>query len=295
MFKKFIIAADMSEDSLKLMVCAGKLKAYGAKKCLLIQFRTVEEVIDYTSGQSNVPRHKYEEFVKENERILNDEGYEVETRILAGYPATEIEKIAFSDEYPLIVVGARKGTPTGDIYFNALANDLMHSVSIPLLIMRPGITDITKEGNRVIIDGCEVDNHLLYPTDFSDNADIAFSKVLEMAPGRAKKVTLLHVQDAAKIRPHLDDKVEEFNRIDKARLEGMKKLLQEMGDIEVDVIVKYGSPAVEIIKAVEELGVQLVVMGSQGRGYVKEFFLGSVSSKVARKALSSVLLIPTKR
>jgi len=116
-----------------------------------------------------------------------------------------------------------------------------------------------------------------------------------MAPGNAKKVTLLHVQDAAKISPHLDDKVEEFNRLDKARLEGMKKLLQDRGDIEVDVIVKYGSPAVEIIKTIEEGSIPLVVMGSQGRGYVKEFFLGSVSANVARKAHSSVLLIPTKR
>ena len=116
-----------------------------------------------------------------------------------------------------------------------------------------------------------------------------------MAPGRVKKVTLLHVQDSAKLSPHLDEKVEEFNRIDSARLEGMKKLLQERGEIEVDVLVKYGSPAVEIIKTVEEQVIQLVVMGSQGRGYVKEFFLGSVSGNVARKALSSVLLIPTKR
>ena len=68
-------------------------------------------------------------------------------------------------------------------------------------------------------------------------------------------MTLLHVQDAAKISPHLDERVEEFNRIDKARLEGMKKLLQDRGEIEVDVVVKYGSPAVEIIKTVEENGI----------------------------------------
>lgn len=284
MFEKFVVAVDLSDDSLALMGCVERLKAYGAKKCLLIQYRTIEEVIDYTRGQSNVPLQKYEDAFADNKKKLMEAGFEVETRVLAGYPAGEIEKVAASEGYSLIVTGARKRSSSGDVYFSTLANDLMHSVSMPLLIMRTRRDDKIEEDGKVVIDGCQVADHLLYPTDFSENADVAFSKVLEIAPGNARKVTLLHVQDAAKISPHLDERVEEFNRIDKARLEGMKKLLQDRGEIEVDVVVKYGSPAVEIIKTVEENGIPLVVMGSQGRGYVKEFFLGSVSSKVAIKA-----------
>ncbi|MDD4201100.1 MAG: universal stress protein [Eubacteriales bacterium] len=290
MFKKFIIAVGLPDDSFELMGCVGRLKAYGAQKCLLIQYRTVEEVVDYTRGQSNIPLHKYEEAFKANKQKLIEEGFEVESKVLAGYPASEINRIADAEGYSLIVAGARRRTSSGELYFSSLANDLMHVVSKPLLIMRPKRSGI----GEISIDGCEVAKHLLYPTDFSTNADIAFSKILEMAPGRAEKITLLHVQDTVKLSPHLDYKIEEFNRIDTARLEGMKKLIHEKGNIEVDVLVKYGSPAVEILKTVGELGVQLVVMGSQGRGYVEEFFLGSVSGNVARKALSSVLLIPTK-
>ncbi|NLD05604.1 MAG: universal stress protein [Synergistaceae bacterium] len=238
-----------------------------------------------------MPLHKYEEAFTESKQNLIEEGFEVETRVLAGYPASAINKVAVAENYSLIVTGARRRTMSGELYFSTLANDLMHLASKPLMIMRPRRADI----GGISIDGCEVAKHLLYPTDFSTNADIAFTRVLEMAPGKAKKITLLHVQDAAKLSPHLEEKVEEFNRIDMARLEGMKKLLREKGEVEVDVLVKYGSPAVEIINTVEELGIHLTVMGSQGRGYVKEFFLGSVSGKVARKALSSVLLIPTKR
>jgi len=295
MFEKFVVAVDMSDDSLALMGCVERLKAYGARKCLLIQHRTIDEVIDYTRGQSNVPPQKYEEAFSENKKNLIDAGFEVETRVLAGYPASEIEKLAAAEGYTLIVTGARKLTSSGEIYFSTLANDLMHSVSMPLLIMRPRMSDKIEDDGKIVIDGCQVAEHMLYPTDFSENADVAFSKVLEIAPGNARKVTLLHVQDSEKISPHLDERVEEFNRIDKARLEGMKKLLQDRGEIEVDIVVKYGSPAVEIINTVEENAIPLIVMGSQGRGYVKEFFLGSVSSKVARKAPCSVLLIPTKR
>lgn len=291
MLNKFIIATDLSDDSLELMRCVGKLKVYGALKCLLIQYRNVDEIIAYNRGLSNLSLSEYERVFNESKQNLIEEGFEVETRNLAGYPASEINKIAVAEDYSLIAVAARRQTLSGDLYFSTLANDLMHIASKPLLIMRPK----RDESGEKSIDGCEIDKHLLYPTDFSNNADIAFSKLIEMVPGKAEKVTLLHVQDAAKLSPHLDDKMEEFNRIDTARLEGMKKLLKEKGEIEVDLLVKYGSPALEIIKTVEEQGIQFIVMGSQGRGYVKEFFLGSVSEKVARKALSSVLLIPTKR
>jgi len=106
---------------------------------------------------------------------------------------------------------------------------------------------------------------------------------------------LLHVQDKERISPHLEDRINDFNEIDNARLQSMKKLLHEKGITDVDIILGYGAPAMEILRLVKELDIQLVVMGSQGRGYVKEFFLGSVSHKVARQSTSSVLLIPAKR
>ena len=70
MFEKFIVSSEVSEDSLALMRCVGSLKAYGAKKCLLIQFRTVEEVIDYTRGKATFPTQKYDDFFDENAKVL---------------------------------------------------------------------------------------------------------------------------------------------------------------------------------------------------------------------------------
>jgi nucleotide-binding universal stress UspA family protein len=49
------------------------------------------------------------------------------------------------------------------------------------------------------------------------------------------------------------------------------------------------------LKTIQELSVSLVVMGSQGRGFVPELFLGSVSHNVARHGDASVLLIPSKK
>jgi len=64
---------------------------------------------------------------------------------------------------------------------------------------------------------------------------------------------------------------------------------------EVDISLSYGSPSVKILKIISEQKIFLVVMGSQGRGFVKELFLGSVSNNIVRHAKASVLLIPAKR
>ncbi|MGQ9831382.1 MAG: hypothetical protein ACUVQI_07170, partial [Thermochromatium sp.] len=44
--------------------------------------------------------------------------------------------------------------------------------------------------------GGDLAAHLLFPTDFSDNADLAFTVVEQMATASARRITLLHVLDA---------------------------------------------------------------------------------------------------
>lgn len=55
--------------------------------------------------------------------------------------------------------------------------------------------------------------------------------------------------------------------------------------------IRHGDPADEIIQAVEELGVDLVVLGSHGTSGIKRFLLGSVSGRVLEYAPCSVLII----
>ncbi|MDZ7582927.1 MAG: universal stress protein [Deltaproteobacteria bacterium] len=59
--------------------------------------------------------------------------------------------------------------------------------------------------------------------------------------------------------------------------------------------VCYGVPFKEITRLIRERDVQLVVMGTQGRGFFGEFFLGSVSHNVLRQSVAPVLLIPAPR
>jgi len=75
----------------------------------------------------------------------------------------------------------------------------------------------------------------------------------------------------------------------------LRKKLLEKGAKSVHVNIPYGNPTSEILKELEKRDYSLVVMGSQGRGFIQEVFLGSVSHNIARNAPVSVLLVPALR
>ncbi len=294
MFEKFVVATDISKDFAVSMSSIGGLKAFGAKKCLLLQFVDLNEVMDFSGIYSNELVCEYEKTLSRHKKQIEAEGLEVETRTLPGFSIGHINRICEEEGYSLTVVASRKYTPEGEVSFGRIANDLIHSALYPSMLIRTDDPVGADEDALLTGEKTDLNSHILYPTDFSDNADIAFRYIKEMASDKVQKITLLHVQDKSRISPHLEDRIKEFNKLDEARLKGMKDMLEREGNAEVETVVKYGSPSLEILRIVEDLDVKLVVMGSQGRGYVKEFFLGSVSHNVARLSPSSVLLIPTR-
>src|SRR5665647_76810 len=295
MFKRLIIATDVSEASYTLVKCLGGLRAYGAEECLLLQCLSAQETVSIALTYTTAVLEKNLQDLKE---ILEKQGYKVEAYTVPGLAKNEINW-QVENNYSIIVVGAQEHSLTHEIFFGGLAYDVINSAQKPVLIIRMTNNHndcLSFEGLSCMKTvGCDISNHILFPTDFSENADIAFSYVEKMVADGVKKVTLLHIQDKSRVSPRLEDRLDEFNKIDYARLENMKKILQVKGNVAIEILLKYGSPSAEILKLVRELNVQLVVMGSQGRGYVKELFLGSVSHNIARHSASSVLLIPAKR
>ena len=59
-------------------------------------------------------------------------------------------------------------------------------------------------------------------------------------------------------------------------------------------LIGEGSPALKIIERAKESGRTLILMGTQGKGFVEELFLGSVAHNVARRAPLAVLFVPAQ-
>ena len=291
MFKKVIVVTDLSQASYSLISCLDCLKAYGTKECLLMQCINLQSSVSISYGYySEVLQNTF----NEQKDFLEKQGYDVEARLVTGSAKNAINRIAMDEDYSVIVVGAESENILKAHLFGTIAYDVINYAEKPVMVIR--LAENYRNG-QVCIDsvGCDIDSNILFPSDFSENADVAFELVKQIVANGAKKITLAHVQDKALIIPHLKYKLDEFNEIDKDRLEKMKIKLQELGSVEVDTVIRFGSPVVEILNIVKEKNIKLVVMGSQGRGFARELFLGNVSNNIARKSASSVLLVPAKR
>lgn len=291
MFERLIIATDLSPASYAVVNCLGGLKAFGARHCLLLQCLSLQEMSSISFSYSTAP---LERALAEQKKILAEQGFEVETRVVTGSASREINRIANAEGYTLVVVGSHGHSLVGEALLGGLANDIIHNAHKPVLLVRLAVT--IKESQECIqAVRCDFGEQVLFPTDFSENAENAFVYLRDLVTAGARRVTLLHVQDKSRIAPFLLDRLEEFNQHDRGRLDNLKTILQSGGTADVDCEVCFGAPFTEIMRVIRERDAHLVVMGSQGRGFVEELFLGSVSHNVARQSPAPVLLIPATR
>ncbi|MDK2962315.1 MAG: hypothetical protein PWP20_1441 [Eubacteriaceae bacterium] len=284
MFKRMMIASELTMDSFEIFDRVEDLKILGTDECILLQcVSSAETNIDIASYMQKI----VSENLEKQKNILVEQGFQVETKILTGNSKKEINRITIDEKINLIVSGAAKHTLLGESLFGGVAYELMYHAIRPLLLIRT--TGETKAETARLLD------HVLYATDFSENARTAYAYVKEMVRCGLKKITLMHVLDKDVINPYLLDQAENFRRIDQQRLVELKDELLALGDIDVSIELPLGSPTGEILKTIDQNDISLVVMGSQGRGFLEQVFLGSVSHNIARHANVSVLLIPANR
>jgi nucleotide-binding universal stress UspA family protein len=62
-------------------------------------------------------------------------------------------------------------------------------------------------------------------------------------------------------------------------------------DIPLEMIVEYGDPVEKIIKLAEREEIDVIVIGSSGKGFIQRRIKGSVSHKVASNAACSVFIV----
>ncbi|WP_440950949.1 universal stress protein [Methanosphaerula subterraneus] len=63
------------------------------------------------------------------------------------------------------------------------------------------------------------------------------------------------------------------------------------GDLKMETKILEGRPATEIVDFAENNGIDLIVIGTQGKTGIKRLLLGSVAETVIRSATSMVLVV----
>jgi nucleotide-binding universal stress UspA family protein len=216
------------------------------------------------------------------------------------YPPTEILKTADEKDADFIIIGSHGQSMVQEMLLGSTTTELLQRSHLPVLLinMEMGYVDEDKKERHLMVkDSFEnILNHVLHATDFSDTADRAFEVVRDFeSNGKIGKVSLIHVQGHHAIA--LKDPIshDELMKRNEENLEEMRNSLSDYTRENAEIIITFGTPGKEIVQAIEERDVTLIVMGSQGKGFVHEFFLGGVSSQVTRFSKIPVLLVPAER
>jgi nucleotide-binding universal stress UspA family protein len=138
---------------------------------------------------------------------------------------------------------------------------------------------------------------ILLATDFSETSAVALRYARALAEQFQASLGVLHVLEDplvgyvsecptptfAEIRRNMEADAREhldtlFTEVERSRLH-------------VQLLTKWGSPFVEIVRVARESGIDLIVIGTHGRGPVKHMLLGSVAEKVVRNSPCPVLTV----
>ncbi len=135
---------------------------------------------------------------------------------------------------------------------------------------------------------------ILVPTDFSKHSQTALNYAVAFARKFGAQLHLMHIlQDLAVFFPDAVSVVPPTDQLNTAVQAALERLVHEnhLEAQNVQLVVRVGSPFHEIAEYARDTGIDLIVMGTHGRGGLMHLLMGSVAEKVVRKAPCPVLTV----
>jgi nucleotide-binding universal stress UspA family protein/nitrite reductase/ring-hydroxylating ferredoxin subunit len=177
-------------------------------------------------------------------------------------PADVLIDLAEERDVGLVVVSGGRSTseigPTADRLSHRAPRDLLIAMDV-------------ERG-----DGARLYRRVLIATDGSATADRAARKGFDLAASMGSPVTMVFVGHPATGKLITDDTVAVYG-----------------AEVDCDIVLRRGDPAIEILAVAREVGADLVVIGNKGMTGAKRFFLNQVPEKVVDLTDRDVLVART--
>jgi nucleotide-binding universal stress UspA family protein len=135
--------------------------------------------------------------------------------------------------------------------------------------------------------------NILVPHDFSETSAAAMQYAVELARTFGAKLHLVHVSEKARFEMATEFPLGLDMSLEDAIRERLLKIMAtgEHRELNPSFQVLSGAPAAEIVRYAKDHAMDLIVMGTHGRGVVAHAVMGSVAEKVVRHAPCPVLTV----
>ncbi len=277
--KKILCPLEINEISGNLLATASFMaKSFNAHLYLL----HVVEKIDVSMAKILGYEDKVKDFVEEEgkkkesymlEKIkeLEKDGLKVEARIRYGRPYKEILETAEELNCDLIIMGTQKEEGIKLYFIGSNTWRVIERKKFPVLTIRGSFNKPPK--------------NILVPLDLSE---LSF-KAIDYANGFSKKFNsnlfFLHVLIIL-------ESMAKWEAVDRIENEVKRKIGKKVKNESSIIVLKSPDAASGILKTVEDISVDLIIMTTHGRGGVEKALFGSVTEKIIRSSEVPVLSLP---
>src|SRR5918995_3982434 len=139
---------------------------------------------------------------------------------------------------------------------------------------------------------------ILLATDGSEEAELAALRAVDLAQRTDSELHMVHVGVVPSFLlsypgplGYYDKLYEQIEEVSRELLRKESWRVKVAGGTVAGTHLRMGAVDLEIVALAEELGVDLIVMGSRGLGGVRRALVGSVSDSVVRHAHCPVLVV----
>ena len=291
MTKRILAATDLSEDSDEALRQAHtRAKATGAELAVC-------HVLPYLLGVNTLFPQKHAESALWLTNLEAEIRAAVATQVAACIAGAKAEVfIERGSEYAgvvrraeawsadLLVVGSRGRTAMPRLNLGSVAEQVVRHAHCPVLVAR-------KTSNRGVV---------LVATDLSDPSMPAIAAGAEEARLRDARLVVVHAVAFGSVEITIEEIVRDLTRREpgtsvddqiRGRFEAEVRRALDNCKAVGDVRIVDGVPAAAVIRTADDLGAELVVVGTRGRTGLIRIALGSTAERIVRAAACSVLAV----
>jgi len=127
--------------------------------------------------------------------------------------------------------------------------------------------------------------------DFSGSEEKLLEESMRFVSGNASQLTLLHVTESPVARTFGAEGEDREVQSDRERLEDLANKMQQLG-ISTSFRLGAGEPVTELAKMINELNVEMVIVGSHGHTGVSDLIHGTVISDLRHHIRAKLLIVP---
>ena len=281
--KQFVVLLDGSPFAALAMPLAIYFsKVTGAKLNILsaIKNHSPSEIDNYE--QTRINRSKYLENLK---RDLKDEGITVEFAVRPGFISDATKEFVDVNNIDMVITSTRGKSGAQHWLTGGVSRKLAQKLDIPILLVK----DDQDKDPRI--------ERILVALDGSIRSEYVLPCARFLAKTFQSELILLCVPEVPEVQNYkaASDVIEKLRSKAEVNMQkflnAVAKSLQNDG-IKVRTMVSGNRPSITIVEVADEVGADLIMITSRGRGGMDLFMMGSVAHRIVEHTTKPIILFP---